>query len=250
MKMRNLFYAIVILGQVVFIPGRVDAEEPNAGPPGQEKEKAMTVKLQWFGHASFKITDGNSIIYIDPWKLKEANHDATLALVSHSHHDHYSATDIENASNPNTRLVASGDVIAAAGKGDVLKPGQTITIGDVNITGVPAYNPDKQFHLKANNWLGFVVETGGKRIYYAGDTDETPEMDALQNIDLALLPAGGTYTMDADESANATKQFKPKRAIPYHWGDIVGSNTDADAFAKKAGCPVTVLKPGDITNVD
>jgi L-ascorbate metabolism protein UlaG (beta-lactamase superfamily) len=75
-------------------------------------------------------------------------------------------------------------------------------------------------------------------------------MDALKNIDLALLPVGGTYTMDADEAANATRQFKPKKAIPYHWGDIVGSNADADAFAKKAGCPVTVLKPGDTTNVD
>jgi L-ascorbate metabolism protein UlaG (beta-lactamase superfamily) len=259
--MKNLFYTFVIFAQVIFMPGLVNAAEPNAGPPkgevspkadlsGQEREKAMTIKLQWFGHASFKITDGNTVIYIDPWKLKETKHDATLILVSHSHYDHYSAPDIEKVSNFNTRLVASGDVITAEGKGDVLKPGQTIAIGEVNITGIPAYNPDKQFHPKANNWLGFVIETGGKRIYYAGDTDETPEMDALQNIDLALLPAGGTYTMNADEAANATRQFKPKRAIPYHWGDIVGSKTDADAFAKKAGCPVSVLKPGDIINVD
>ena len=262
MKMRNLFYAFVIFGQVIFMPGLVTAEEPNSGPPkgevspkadmpGQkEKEKAMTVKLQWFGHASFKITDGNTVIYIDPWKLKEAGHDATLVLVSHSHYDHFSAPDIEKVSNPNTRLVAAGDVIAAGGKGDVLKPGQTLDISGVRVTGVPAYNPAKKFHPKANNWLGFVIEIGGKKIYYAGDSDETPEMDALKNIDLALLPVGGTYTMDADEAANATKQFKPGRAIPYHWGDIVGSKADADNFAKKAGCPVTVLKPGESTPVE
>jgi L-ascorbate metabolism protein UlaG (beta-lactamase superfamily) len=260
--MRNLFYAIVIFGQFVFMPGMVTAEEPNSSSPkgevspkadssGQkEKEKTMTVKLQWFGHASFKITDGNSVIYIDPWKLKKADNDATLVLVSHSHPDHYSASDIEKVSNPDTRLVASGDVIVAAGKGDVLKPGQTLEIGAIKVTGVPAYNPAKKFHPKANNWLGFVVEIGDKRIYYAGDTDETPEMYALENIDLALLPAGGTYTMNPDEAANATKQFKPKRAIPYHWGDIVGSKADADAFAEKAGCPVTVLKPGETVNVD
>ena len=85
MKMRNLFYAIVIFGPIVFMPGILTAEEPNSSSPGQKKEKAMTIKLQWFGHASFKITDGNSVIYIDPWKLKESNHDATLVLVSHSH---------------------------------------------------------------------------------------------------------------------------------------------------------------------
>ncbi|MGD0078997.1 MAG: MBL fold metallo-hydrolase, partial [Sedimentisphaerales bacterium] len=163
---------------------------------------------------------------------------------------HFSAPDIEKVSNPNTRLVAAGDVIAAEGKGEVLKPGQTLDISGVRVTGVPAYNPAKKFHPKANNWLGFVIEIGGKRIYYAGDTDETPEMDALKNIDFALLPVGGTYTMDANEAADATKQFKPRRAIPYHWGDIVGSRADADNFAKKAGCPVTVLKPGESTPVE
>lgn len=250
MRISALLLTIVIFGQVFIMPGRVIAEEPNAGLPGQEKEKAMTVKLQWFGHASFKITDANAVIYIDPWKLKEAKHDATIVLVSHSHYDHYSSPDIAKVSDSNTRLIAAGDVIAAQGAGEGLKPGQTLTAGSIKITGVPAYNPAKKFHPRANNWLGFVIEIDGKHIYYAGDTDETPEMDALKNIDLALLPAGGTYTMDADEAAEATKQFKPKRAIPYHWGDIVGSKSDADEFAKKAGCPVTVLKPGDITPVE
>ena len=106
------------------------------------------------------------------------------------------------------------------------------------------YNPAKEFHPKSNNWVGFVIEIGGKRIYYAGDTDETPEMDALKNIDLALLPVGGTYTMNAAEAAEATKIFKPKQAIPYHWGDIVGSQSDADKFAKSAACPVKVLSAG------
>ena len=113
-----------------------------------------------------------------------------------------------------------------------------------------AYNLAKQFHPKSNNWLGFVIEIAGKRIYYAGDTDATDEMKALKNIDLALLPAGGKYTMNADEAADATKQFKPKQAIPYHWGDIVGSQADADNFKKLAACKVTVLKPGESITVD
>jgi len=216
----------------------------------KEKEKAMSVKLQWFGHASFKITEGNTVVYIDPWKLKETPHDATIVLVSHSHYDHFSAPDIAKVSGMTTKLIAAGDVIQKQGKGQILKPGQTVDIEGIKITGVPAYNPAKQYHPRSNNWLGFVIEIGGKGIYYAGDTDETPEMDALKNIDLALLPVGGTYTMNAAEAADATKQFKPKQAIPYHWGDIVGSKADADKFAKSAGCPVKVLAPGDTIPVE
>jgi L-ascorbate metabolism protein UlaG (beta-lactamase superfamily) len=210
----------------------------------------MTVKLQWLGHASFRISEGSTVIYIDPWKLKEAAHDATLVLISHSHYDHYSAGDIAKVSTPATKLIASADVIRQEGKGQVLKPGQTIDAAGVKLTGVPAYNPAKQFHPKTNNWLGFVVEVAGKRIYYAGDTDLTTEMKALENIDLALLPVGGTYTMNADQAADATKQFKPKQAIPYHWGDIVGDQSDADAFEKKAACKVSVLSPGESMTIE
>ncbi|MCJ7729465.1 MAG: MBL fold metallo-hydrolase [Sedimentisphaerales bacterium] len=239
--------AVGILGLMVCAFGQALAEEP-AGQKG--KEKTMSVKLQWLGHASFKITDGNTVIYIDPWKLKEAAHDATLVLVSHSHYDHYSADDIAKVSAPATKLIASADVIQQEGKGQVMKPGQTIDAAGVKLTSIPAYNIAKKFHPRANNWLGFVIEIAGKRIYYAGDTDQTPEMNALKNIDLALLPVGGTYTMNAAEAAEATKQFKPKCAIPYHYGDIVGGQSDADNFAKKAACVVKVLKPGESTAID
>ncbi len=239
--------AVGILGLMLCVFGQALAEEP-AGQKG--KEKTMTVKLQWLGHASFRISDGNTVIYIDPWKLKDGAHDATLVLVSHSHSDHYSAGDIARVSAPATKLIASADVIQQEGKGQVMKPGQTIDADGVKLTGIPAYNIAKKFHPRANNWLGFVIEIAGKHIYYAGDTDQTPEMNALKNIDLALLPVGGTYTMNAAEAAEATKTFKPTRAIPYHYGDIVGSQSDADNFAKKAACEVKVLKPGDSTTIE
>jgi L-ascorbate metabolism protein UlaG (beta-lactamase superfamily) len=210
----------------------------------------MAVKLQWLGHAGFRISDGNSVIYIDPWKLKTAPHDATLVLVSHSHFDHYSADDLAKVSAPQTKLIAAADVVGEAGKGQALKPGQTLEAGQVKVTGVAAYNPAKKFHPKANNWLGFVIEVGGKRIYYAGDTDITDEMKSLKNIDLALLPVGGTYTMNAAEAAEAVKLFKPKRAIPCHWGDVAGSKADADQFAKLAACEVKVLSPGESITVE
>jgi L-ascorbate metabolism protein UlaG (beta-lactamase superfamily) len=247
MRTRISLIAFTTVISIVFANPSIFAED-TAVQKG--KGSTMPVQLQWFGHASFKISSGSDVIYIDPWKLKNTPHDATIVLVSHSHYDHYSAEDIAKVSGVTTKFIAAEDVVQKQGKGQTLKPGQSIDVNGVKITGVPAYNPAKQFHPKSNNWLGFVIEIAGKRIYYAGDTDATDEMKALKNIDLALLPAGGKYTMNAAEAADATKQFKPKQAIPYHWGDIIGSQADADNFKKLAGCKVTVLKPGESIAID
>ena len=220
-------------------------EQPGTEQEKPGKEVPMGNTLQWFGHASFKIRYDDKVIYIDPWKLTEAAHDAMLVLVSHSHYDHYSAKDIAKAAGPGTKIIASADVIKKEGKGQAIKPGEKIDLDGVSVTGVAAYNPNKRFHPKANNWLGFIIEIGSARIYYAGDTDLTDEMKAVRDIDIALLPVGGTYTMNAEEAAMAVEYIKPKRAIPYHWGDIVGERSDAVRFAQNAKCEVTVLKPGE-----
>jgi len=228
------------------------------------KEAGMGISIQWLGHASFKIRHNNTIIYIDPWKLKDPVDKATLVLVSHSHYDHYSAEDIAKVSGPQTKLIASADVVAQQKSGEAITPGVTIEAGNVRITGVPAYNPSKQFHPRTNNWVGFVIEVGGQgealhqtkpasggiRIYYAGDTDVTNEMKALKNIDVALLPVGGKYTMNAEEAAEATKVMKPKQAIPYHYGDIVGSRSDAERFARLAAPGAKILKPGETLSIE
>ncbi len=205
----------------------------------------MSVTIQWLGHAGFKISHNGVIIYIDPWKLGISPHDATFVLVSHTHYDHYSNLDITGVSGPRTQLIATADVIEKEGAGQAIEPGRTIEIGQVRVTATPAYTPDKQYHPRANNWVGFIVEIGSKRIYYAGDTDIIPEMRELTDIDLALLPVGGTYTMDADEAARAVSQIKPQQAIPYHWGDIVGSLDDAEKFTQIAACKVALLNPSE-----
>ena len=210
----------------------------------------MGTTLQWRGHASFKICHEDTVIYIDPWKLKDSPHDASLVLVSHSHYDHYSPSDIARISGAETKLIASADVVTKEKNGEMILNGLTVDLGSVRVSGVAAYNPGKQFHPKVNNWIGFVIEVGSKRIYYAGDTDLTDEMKSLKEIDVALLPVGGTYTMDATEAAEATKYIKPKRAIPYHWGDIVGGRADAEAFAEAAECKVQVLSAGETISLD
>jgi len=245
----RLFVLGLMLGSVVCgckKDGPAPAERKDAAEKQESgKEAAMGLTLKWLGHASFRISHEDTVVYIDPWKLKDAPHDADLVLVSHSHHDHYSPEDVNKVSGPDTKLVGSNDVVLEGGAGQAIVPGLTLEFDDVRVQGVPAYNSSKQFHPKGNQWVGFVVEIGGKRIYYAGDTDLIDEMKTLKDIDVALFPVGGTYTMSAAEAAEAIGHIKPKLAVPYHWGDIVGSVSDAESFAEKAGCEVKVLKPGE-----
>ena len=204
----------------------------------------MSVKIEWLGHASFRISSGLTL-YIDPWKIEGSPHDADLILISHDHFDHYVVEDIDKVAKPSTQIIASVDVVKKHGSGQSIEPGEQTDIGGVNILATTAYNLDKEFHPRENNWVGFIIELNGKRIYYAGDTDHIPEMHAIKHIDLAMMPVGGTYTLTGDEAAVAVNQIQPKKAMPYHWGDIVGELSDAETFSANARCEVIILKPGE-----
>ena len=186
------------------------------------------ISITWLGHDSMKIK-GDKVIYIDPWKLEDAE-PANIILVTHEHYDHCSPPDIEKIATDETVIVATADS-ARKLKGDVMvvKPGDTVEIDGVSIEAVPAYNTNKSFHPKNSSWVGFVVTMGGKRIYHAGDTDSISEMDSL-DVDVALVPVSGTYVMTAEEAAEAVNRMKPKIAVPMHYGDIVGSEADAERF--------------------
>jgi L-ascorbate metabolism protein UlaG (beta-lactamase superfamily) len=257
--MQNLRFVIFITLGATLCGCKKDQPIPESAKTTEEttqkeqetrKEAAMGLTLQWLGHASFKICHEDTVLYIDPWKLKDSPHDATIVLVSHSHYDHYSPSDMAKVSGPETKLIASPDVIAKEKVGESIMPGMIVELDTARVRGVAAYNPDKDFHPKSNNWVGFVIEIGSKRLYYAGDTDLTEEMKALQNIDVALLPVGGTYTMDAKQAAEAVAHFKPKMVIPYHWGDIVGGRSDAEQFSKLAKCETKILNPGETITLE
>jgi len=112
-----------------------------------------------------------------------------------------------------------------------MSPGESISIDGMNIEAVPSYNTNKQFHPKNNNWLGFIIEIDGSRIYHAGDTDYIPEMEKF-NVDIALLPVSGTYVMTAEEAVKAALSIEPALAIPMHYGTVAGSEEDALNFKK------------------
>lgn len=189
--------------------------------------------IHWLGHSSFRIEDGATQIYIDPWKLSPNAPKADVIFITHAHYDHFSVEDIARIKKDSTAYFAPKDV-AYQIKGTVIgvSPGEIYNVGELKVRTVPAYNLKKQFHPRQNNWVGYVISLSTEqKIYHSGDSDFTPEMKTVV-ADFALLPIGGTYTMTAQEAAEAANAFKPRVVIPMHWGDIVGSKADVEEFRR------------------
>jgi L-ascorbate metabolism protein UlaG (beta-lactamase superfamily) len=202
----------------------------------------MVENIEWFKHSSFRLT-GEKMLYIDPRNISDPK-PADAILISHPHSDHFSLDDIKKLSNENTIIISIPEVVAQIdGNKKMILPNEKVFLDKVVIEAVPAYNVNKAFHSKKKDWIGFIIEMNGKRYYYAGDTDSTPEMRFLKNIDIAMLPVGGTYTMTAEEAAAVANIFKPKIVIPYHWGDIVGTRDDAERFKSLFQGETAILDP-------
>jgi L-ascorbate metabolism protein UlaG (beta-lactamase superfamily) len=203
---------------------------------------AMLERLTWFRQAAFRWRDDERCIYIDPWGTPKDAPPADVILITHVHHDHFQPDEIARLSTGSTKLVAPHDV-AAQLSGDVtpVAPGESHDVGGLKLTTVPAYNTREEaldFHPKANRWVGYVLELEGRSYYHAGDTDDVPELTEIRT-DVAFVPIGGHYTMNADEAAGLVKQIAPQLAVPMHYGFVVGSAGDADRF-KRAAAPVRV----------
>ena len=211
----------------------------------------LGVKFQWLGHDGYKLTVEGKIMYIDPYKISEFNHnknDADIILISHNHFDHLSMDDIRHVIGNNTTIVAAKECIdqlknVMAAETKAVVPGDRLTVQDIPIEIVAAYNTNKHFHPKADGKVGFIITLNMMRIYHSGDTDDIPEMSTTQP-DVALVPVSGTYVMTAEEAAKAVNEkIKPKKlAIPMHYGSIVGSDQDAVNFKQLVTvCPVQIL---------
>jgi L-ascorbate metabolism protein UlaG (beta-lactamase superfamily) len=204
--------------------------------------------LTWFGHASFSFVDqnGQRVYYVDPFDLRVSEpKKADLVFITHAHPDHFSPNDLVKIVKGDTIIIAPPDILdkiddnetginlADARKLSVtplknyeIKPARHASQGDAGggfkFQTVPAYNsnPDKlNFHPKANNWVGYIFELNGKKIYHAGDTDFIDEMKGLKNLnlDVAMLPMDGHYTMSVEEAAEAANAISAKITIPMHY---------------------------------
>jgi L-ascorbate metabolism protein UlaG (beta-lactamase superfamily) len=199
-------------------------------------------RVIWLGHAGIAL-DLPPLVVIDPHGITQSSRKADLILVTHPHYDHTDPDSIRVLAGPGTSFVGPEEAVAKLPRGAIsMKPGQKMVVAGVEIEAVPAYNIGKQFHLKEKGWVGYIVRHGGVACYHAGDTDLIPEMDSI-SCDVAFLPVGGKYTMTAVEAAEAVMHIRPKFAVPIHYGTVVGSAHDAEAFVKACPPGVEVLVP-------
>lgn len=186
-------------------------------------------------HSSIKF-EKEQVIYFDPYKINENYNDADIIFITHSHYDHFSEEDILKVKKERTKIVIPEDLYDRSfelgfDESNILivKPNEEYEVNNIKFKTIPAYNVDKNFHPKANNWIGYIITLDNVVYYIAGDTDITEENRKVK-CDVAFVPIGGTYTMTAKEAANLVNEIKPKIAVPIHYGLIVGTKEDEEVF--------------------
>lgn len=204
----------------------------------------MLENISIIHHSSIKFSD-NIKIYFDPYEINENNNDADIIFITHNHYDHYSENDIKKIYNANTKFIIPKDLEKELLNLGIKKenivtvvPCNNYNVLDISFKTIPAYNINKPFHPKENNWVGYLINYNNFTYYIAGDTDIT-EDNKLIKCDVAFLPIGGKYTMNYKEAAELTNIIKPKIVVPIHYGLIVGTTEDAIEFSKLINKDIT-----------
>jgi L-ascorbate metabolism protein UlaG (beta-lactamase superfamily) len=202
----------------------------------------MLERITWFRQSALRWAGDDRVVYIDPWGIGEGAPPADLILITHAHADHFQPDEIARLRTDDTKLVAPRDV-ARELTGDVtpVAPGESHEVAGVKFETVTAYNTRPEaldFHPKSNGWVGYLLDLGGTTYYDAGDTDDLPELSSV-TADVAFLPIDGFYTMTPAVAGGLAKAIAPRVAVPFHYGFVVGSPSDADRF-REAAAPVAV----------
>ena len=197
----------------------------------------MLTGVEVLCHSSIRF-EKHVIMYFDPYKIKDEKNDADIIFCTHTHYDHFSEEDILKVKKDKTIFVGTEDSYVNAMKLGfpedriiIVEPNNKYEILGIKFETVPAYNIEKPYHPKENGWVGYIVEIDDISYYIAGDTDLTPETKAV-SCDVALVPIGGRFTMNAKEAASLINTIEPQIAIPTHYGEIIGTKDDAELFQK------------------
>jgi L-ascorbate metabolism protein UlaG (beta-lactamase superfamily) len=203
----------------------------------------MIDRIRWLGHGSFVI-QGLPLIYINPWRVVRSTFHPDVILVSHDHYEHCSLADINKLRGPETTIIGNEAVAGQVEGCTVLRPWQSISVDQASIKAVPAYSPDDLRHPIEAGGLGFVISVKYYDIYYAGDTQEIPEMDYIRP-DIAILPVDGQGTLTIQQAAEVINKMRPRWVIPSNWGTLatVPSRLDVQMFKELVGGRAEVVIP-------
>ncbi len=195
--------------------------------------------FRFYGHSSLAVSYGGKWFQIDPVG-ENADYSgepkADFILVTHDHYDHLDTAVVAMLSKPETRVICNAVSAAALGYGEVMANGDTLRLADdMLVEAVPAYNftpGHENFHPAGGRDNGYLLTLGGTRVYIAGDSENTPEMMAMKDIDIAFLPVNQPYTMTVDQAVEAVKAIKPRIFYPYHYGQVE-EKTDMDRLVEE-----------------
>jgi len=193
---------------------------------------AGTLELTPIQHASILIKADGKVIYIDPAQGKyDGLPQADYILITDIHGDHMAPAVVDKLRKAGTVILAPKAVAEKVTGCTVISNGETKTIGDFKVEAIPMYNlkpaANGTYMHEKGRGNGYVLTYGGKRFYFSGDTEGTPEMKALRNIDVAFVCMNLPYTMAPDAAAEAVRAFHPAIVYPYHY-----SQSDLTVFSK------------------
>jgi L-ascorbate metabolism protein UlaG (beta-lactamase superfamily) len=190
------------------------------------KTASGDLEITFIGHGTLMFEHAGKVVHVDPWnKLADYSSmpKADIILITHEHRDHLDLEAVRQIRTEKSAVILCRSCAGAVEGGILANNGDVKTVGGLRIEAVPAYNlinmrsEGVPYHPKGDG-NGYVIDFGDKKVYVAGDTENTPEMKALKDIDIAFLPMNLPYTMTPEMVADATKAFKPKILYPYHFG--------------------------------
>ena len=210
---------------------------------------AGDLAITFLGHGSLLLTFNGNHIYIDPFS-RVADYSklppADIILITHEHHDHLDLQALASVRTERTAVVLTETCARQVEDGIMMQNGDVRTVEEVPVEAVPAYNlvhkreNGQPFHPKGVG-NGYILTFGDKRVYVAGDTENTPEMKKLEGIDCAFLPMNLPYTMTPEMVADAAKALQPTTLYPYHYGDTDTSRLE-ELLREEQGIEVRIRK--------
>jgi len=221
MKIHHCIIPALVILSVVMLPAKQDFLTDTL------PTTAGDLSITFLGHGTLMFAFNDKVVYVDPVARVADFSDmapADVILITHHHGDHLDPASIRQLQKEHTRVILTATCAERFAGGTVMANGADQVVHGLPVTAVPAYNlvhkrDSGQLFHPPDEGNGYVITFGDLRVYVAGDTENTPEMKALEGIDVAFLPMNLPYTMTPEMVADAARAIQPKVLYPYHYGN-------------------------------